>query len=167
MKRTVVTCDKCATESEHASLTLTVPASLGAKLGERLGRAAPVAALDFCKACADELVRLIGEPHLTLLGLEVERDDAHGAAQRCLARVRDLEGQLTALRPDNPPTEPPMGMPDPLLEAGPTTEAPPALPSGFALPPMAFPFTTEPPAKVPPDEPAAASPLAFAHGGGQ
>lgn len=187
MKRTVITCDKCGTDFEHSKVTFTIPQSQQAGLQARLGRSEPVTALDFCGACGPELLRLIAERDLTLLGLEIARDEAQAAGARCVARVRELEGKLLELDPEHPPTEPPEGMPDPLLgtfgaewaerpETLPSSalfegetpyaefaQAPP-LPEGFTLPGAPFAFSTEaPPVRV--DEPAASSPLAFAHGG--
>jgi hypothetical protein len=163
MKRTVFTCDKCATDFEHPTLSFVVPASVGVKLAKMLDRETPVPAIDLCGGCAVEFVRLLGNAHLTLRGLENARDDANAAAERCLARVRELETELAEYHPESPPTEPPQGMPDPLLDA-PATDLPPApeLPEGFKLPGTAFAFTTEPP-ELAPEPPPAGSPLSFTH----
>lgn len=188
MKRTVFSCDKCGTDFEHPTLSFVVPASIGPSLAKLLKREAPVPALDLCGDCSGELARLLTEPHLTFLSLENARDEANAAAQRCLARVRELEGELASYEPATPPTEPPVGMPDPLLDAPATDVPPPAdpllarysqasplpprfapadpLPPSFVLPGQAFDFSTEPP-PVEPEPLPASSPLAFTHGGAQ
>jgi hypothetical protein len=176
MKRTVFSCDKCACDFEHPTLSFVVPASIGVKLGQLLDRE-PVPAIDLCGDCSAEFVRLLRTSSLTLRGLENERDDASATADRCLARVRALETELAEYHPESPPTEPPQGIPDPLLDARATDLPPPVdsppvdasyapcepLPREFVLPSHAFAFTTEAPPMTSDAPAASGSPLGFTH----